>query len=313
MSLPNSDDPVFNAAAERLNFRAKRAHRVLLFSVACLVAGLGMHATDTYWLPPQTGATGLHANFWVWLGGTLQSMAEPSLRAIRIVQGWMSTGVPGLVIWGPVAVAVLLVALIDLALVAVAVRRLLASRPVAGHFIAPHLGGVNLSGASLTGDLPPLAAPLVDSSAAGAEPTLAAESAKAESGSTVNAETTSEEGAAAALSATESESSGETAASTDTASTSPDADAAKPLPSTIEEMETSLFDSEKVLEQALSDLKEMRQNVLNLSLDPDGPNREEDLAEARAALDRTEEALAKVRGQQHSMIAGLVNVSRHVR
>lgn len=311
MSLPNSDDPVFNEAAERLNFRAKRAHRVLLLSVACLLAGLGMHATDTYWLPPQTGATGLHANFWVWLGGTLQSMAEPSLRAIRIVEGWMSSGVPGLVIWGPIAVGVLLVALIDLAMVAVAVRRLLASRPVAGHLIAPHLGGVNLSGASLTGDLPSLAAPAVDSSAAGSEPTLAVESAKAEGGSTANAEATSEEVAVAASSA--SESSGETAASTDTASTSPDADAAKPLPSTIEEMETSLFDSEKVLEQALSDLKEMRQNVLNLSLDPDGPNREEDLAEARAALDRTEDALAKVRGQQHSMIAGLVNVSRHVR
>lgn len=311
MSLPNSDDPVFNEAAERLNFRAKRAHRVLLLSVACLLAGLGMHATDTYWLPPQTGATGLHASFWVWLGGILQSMAEPSLRAIRIVEGWMSTGVPGLVIWGPIAVGVLLVALIDLAMVAVAVRRLLASRSVAGHLIAPHLGGVNLSGASQTGDLPSLAAPAVDSSAAGSEPTLAAESAKAEGGSTVNAEATSEEGAVAASSA--SEPSGETAASTNTASTPPEADAAKPLPSTIEEMETRLFDSEKVLEQALSDLKEMRQNVLNLSLDPDGPNREEDLAEARAALDRTEDALARVRGQQHSMIAGLVNVSRHVR
>lgn len=302
MSLTNSDDPLFNEAAERLNFRAKRAHRVLLASVVCLLAGLGMHATNTYWLPPQTGATGLHASFWVWLGGTLQSMAEPSLRAIRIVEGWMSTGVPGLVIWGPIAMAVLLIALIDLAMVAVAVRRLLASRPVAGHFIAPHLGGTNLGG-----DSPALALPAVDSNPTGSEPTLAAaEVAKAEGDSTnPNASASSEEGAAAALSASQ--------ATTETAPTVSDADTAKPLPSTIEEMETSLFDSEKVLEQALSDLKEMRQNVLNLSLDPDGPNREEDLAEARAALDRTEEALAKVRGQQHSMIAGLVNVSRHVR
>ncbi len=302
MSLTNSDDPLFNEAAERLNFRAKRAHRVLLASVVCLLAGLGMHATNTYWLPPQTGATGLHASFWVWLGGTLQSMAEPSLRAIRIVEGWMSTGVPGLVIWGPIAMAVLLIALIDLAMVAVAVRRLLASRPVAGHFIAPHLGGTNLGG-----DSPALALPAVDSNPTGSEPTLAAaEVAKAEGDSTnPNASASSEEGAAAASSASQ--------ATTETASTVSDADTAKPLPSTIEEMETSLFDSEKVLEQALSDLKEMRQNVLNLSLDPDGPNREEDLAEARAALDRTEEALAKVRGQQHSMIAGLVNVSRHVR
>lgn len=302
MSLTNSDDPLFNEAAERLNFRANRAHRVLLASVVCLLAGLGMHATNTYWLPPQTGATGLHASFWVWLGGTLQSMAEPSLRAIRIVEGWMSTGVPGLVIWGPIAMAVLLIALIDLAMVAVAVRRLLASRPVAGHFIAPHLGGTNLGG-----DSPALALPAVDSNPTGSEPTLAAaEVAKAEGDSTnPNASASSEEGAAAASSASQ--------ATTETASTVSDADTAKPLPSTIEEMETSLFDSEKVLEQALSDLKEMRQNVLNLSLDPDGPNREEDLAEARAALDRTEEALAKVRGQQHSMIAGLVNVSRHVR
>lgn len=302
MSLTNSDDPLFNEAAERLNFRAKRAHRVLLASVVCLLAGLGMHATNTYWLPPQTGATGLHASFWVWLGGTLQSMAEPSLRAIRIVEGWMSTGVPGLVIWGPIAMAVLLIALIDLAMVAVAVRRLLASRPVAGHFIAPHLGGTNLGG-----DSPALALPAVDSNPTGSEPTLAAaEVAKAEGDSTnPNASASSEEGAAAASSASQ--------ATTETASTVSDADTAKPLPSTIEEMETSLFDSEKVLEQALSDLKEMRQNVLNLSLDPDGPNSEEDLAEARAALDRTEEALAKVRGQQHSMIAGLVNVSRHVR
>lgn len=302
MSLTNSDDPLFNEAAERLNFRAKRAHRVLLASVVCLLAGLGMHATNTYWLPPQTGATGLHASFWVWLGGTLQSMAEPSLRAIRIVEGWMSTGVPGLVIWGPIAMAVLLIALIDLAMVAVAVRRLLASRPVAGHFIAPHLGGTNLGG-----DSPALALPAFDSNPTGSEPTLAAaEVAKAEGDSTnPNASASSEEGAAAASSASQ--------ATTETASTVSDADTAKPLPSTIEEMETSLFDSEKVLEQALSDLKEMRQNVLNLSLDPDGPNREEDLAEARAALDRTEEALAKVRGQQHSMIAGLVNVSRHVR
>ncbi|MEY3969773.1 MAG: hypothetical protein RL617_786 [Pseudomonadota bacterium] len=302
MSLTNSDDPLFNEAAERLNFRAKRAHRVLLASVVCLLAGLGMHATNTYWLPPQTGATGLHASFWVWLGGTLQSMAEPSLRAIRIVEGWMSTGVPGLVIWGPIAMAVLLIALIDLAMVAVAVRRLLASRPVAGHFIAPHLGGTNLGG-----DSPALALPAVDSNPTGSEPTLAAaEVAKAEGDSTnPNASASSEEGAAAASSASQ--------ATTETAPTVSDADTAKPLPSTIEEMETSLFDSEKVLEQALSDLKEMRQNVLNLSLDPDGPNREEDLAEARAALDRTEEALAKVRGQQHSMIAGLVNVSRHVR
>jgi len=302
MSLTNSDDPLFNEAAERLNFRAKRAHRVLLASVVCLLAGLGMHATNTYWLPPQTGATGLHASFWVWLGGTLQSMAEPSLRAIRIVEGWMSTGVPGLVIWGPIAMAVLLIALIDLAMVAVAVRRLLASRPVAGHFIAPHLGGTNLGG-----DSPALALPAVDSNPTGSEPTLAAaEVAKAEGDSTnPTASASSEEGAAAASSASQ--------ATTETASTVSDADTAKPLPSTIEEMETSLFDSEKVLEQALSDLKEMRQNVLNLSLDPDGPNREEDLAEARAALDRTEEALAKVRGQQHSMIAGLVNVSRHVR
>lgn len=308
MSLPNSDDPVFNAAAERLNFRAKRAHRVLLVSVACLLAGLGMHATDTYWLPPQTGATGLHANFWVWLGGTLQSMAEPSLRAIRIVQGWMSTGVPGLVIWGPVAVAVLLVALIDLALVAVAVRRLLASRPAPGHFIAPHLGGVNLAGNASAS-----AQPVVGSTPFGSEPAIAsAESIKADGESNNRVPTASAEQAATAPSSA-SDASGETAVPTDTASTPPDADAAKPLPSTIEEMETSLFDSEKVLEQALSDLKEMRQNVLNLSLDPDGPNREEDLAEARAALDRTEEALAKVRGQQHSMIAGLVNVSRHVR
>ena len=285
MSLPSSEDPFFNDAAERLNFRAKRAHRVLLASVACLLVGLGMHATNTYWLPPQTGATGLYASFWTWLGGTLQSMAEPSLRAIRIVDGWMSTGVPGLVIWGPIALAVLLIALIDLALVAVAVRRLLASRSAPGHFIAPHLGGANLGGNSSV-------LPAADSTSIGSEPTIAtAELPKAEGESTnVTAPTSPQE---------------------DTAAASPDS--AKPLPSTIEEMETSLFDSEKVLEQALSDLKEMRQNVLNLSLDPDGPNREEDLAEARAALDRTEEALAKVRGQQHSMIAGLVNVSRHVR
>lgn len=307
MSLPNSDNPFFNDAAERLNFRAKRAHRVLLASVVCLLAGLGMHATNTYWLPPQTGATGLHASFWIWLGGTLQSLAEPSLRAIRIVDGWMSTGVPGLVIWGPIALAVLLVALIDLALVAVAVRRLLASRPAPGHFVAPHLGGVNLSG--------DLAAPLVESSASGSEPTLSTDSSiKVEGGSAAaSAQATSEGSAASASGSNETSAEATAAAPTQTASTSSDSDTAKPLPSTIAEMETSLFDSEKVLEQALSDLKEMRQNVLNLSLDPDGPNREEDLAEARAALDRTEDALAKVRGQQHSMIAGLVNVSRHVR
>ena len=42
------------------------------------------------------------------------------------------------------------------------------------------------------------------------------------------------------------------------------------------------------------------------------PHRDDDMQKARASLDQAEQALTKLRGQQHALIAGLVGLRRHV-
>jgi hypothetical protein len=77
-------------------------------------------------------------------------------------------------------------------------------------------------------------------------------------------------------------------------------------------VESQLYSAEHQLEGALSALAVARHGLLNLSLDPDGPHRDDDMQKARASLDQAEQALTKLRGQQHALIAGLVGLRRHV-
>lgn len=85
-----------------------------------------------------------------------------------------------------------------------------------------------------------------------------------------------------------------------------------PNPS-IDAAESQLYAAEHQLEGALASLGRGRHNLLNLSLDPDGPHRDDDLAKARETLDQAEQSLTRLRGQQHALIAGLVGLRRNVR
>lgn len=79
--------------------------------------------------------------------------------------------------------------------------------------------------------------------------------------------------------------------------------------SIVESLEARLFESEETLGQANERLLAARQALLNASLQPDGVQLPEDLAAARASLDGLEQELAALRGQQHALMAGLVNLA----
>ena len=89
------------------------------------------------------------------------------------------------------------------------------------------------------------------------------------------------------------------------------APAPDPTPS-IDAAESQLYAAEHQLETALVSLGRARHSLLNLSLDPDGPHRDDDLAKARETLDQAEQSLTRLRGQQHALIAGLVGLRRNV-
>lgn len=77
----------------------------------------------------------------------------------------------------------------------------------------------------------------------------------------------------------------------------------------VEGLEARLFDSEESLGQATEFVIAARQALLNASLQPESVHLPEDLAAARSALDGLEQQLAALRGHQHALMAGLVNLA----
>ncbi|HSG20187.1 MAG TPA: hypothetical protein VLA31_05400, partial [Burkholderiaceae bacterium] len=207
---------------------------------------------------------------------------QGSVRGMRIVNDWMTTGLPGWVIWVPAGLLLWLLALIDLAVLGLSIRRQLAAS--AATLVEP--AGFVRETPSLPTDnhleAPMLIEPPSDTPTLGLPP----EPAPAEP---------STPGPAVAPSPTAS-----TAAAAPTENPSLDA------------VESQLYSAEHQLEGALSALAVARHGLLNLSLDPDGPHRDDDMQKARASLDQAEQALTKLRGQQHALIAGLVGLRRHV-
>ena len=271
------------ALVEALRGRARRAHTLLFLGVVCLLAAWLMNAMQWFWLPPAVPAegapVGLHASLWGWLGGLLEGYAEGSPRGQRIVSDWMTTGLPGWVVWVPAGLSLWLLALIDLALLGLSIRRQLAAS--AAMLVEP--AGLVREAPSLptdtTSEAPVLLDPPSEMPTLGLPPEPVAPAEPSTSGPHVVP--------------------GPVPASTEA---NPSLDA----------VESQLYSAEHQLEGALSALAVARHGLLNLSLDPDGPHRDDDMHKARASLDQAEQALTKLRGQQHALIAGLVGLRRHV-
>ncbi|CAM8646130.1 hypothetical protein MCEMIE11_01320 [Burkholderiales bacterium] len=248
---------------EALRGRARRAHTLLFLGLVCLLSAWLMNAMQWFWLPPaapvavpaEGAPVGLHASVWAWLGGFFEGHAQGSVRGMRIVNDWMTTGLPGWVIWVPAGLLLWLLALIDLAVLGLSIRRQLAAS--AAMLVEPE--GLLRETPSLPTDNTLVAPVLIDPPSDTPSPAAAAES-------------------------------------------NPSLDA----------VESQLYSAEHQLEGALSALAVARHGLLNLSLDPDGPHRDDDMQKARASLDQAEQALTKLRGQQHALIAGLVGLRRHV-
>lgn len=225
---------------ETLRGRARRAHWLLFLGAVCLLLAWLMAAAEWVWLPPAPPAPGqplgLHQAIWAGLAGYLEGLAQGSGRAMRLVNGWLSVGLPGWMVWVPLGIMLWVISLIDLALLAGAIR---------GHA---------LDGGAQQGEGPKLTMPPIVP-----EPPPA-----------------------------------------------PD-----PTPS-IDAAESQLYAAEHQLETALVSLGRARHSLLNLSLDPDGPHRDDDLAKVRETLDQAEQSLTRLRGQQHALIAGLVGLRRNV-
>jgi hypothetical protein len=272
---------------EGLRGRARRAHTLLFLGLVCLLSAWLMNAMQWFWLPPAVPAegapVGLHASVWAWLGGFFEGYAQGSVRGTRIVKDWMTTGLPGWVIWVPAGLFLWLLALIDLALLGLSIRRQLAAS--AAMLVEP--AGFERETPSLSTDnrleAPVLIEPSSDTPTLGLPP----EPAPAEVPAPGPAVAPSPAASGSAAAPTEA---------------NPSLDA----------VESQLYSAEHQLEGALSALAVARHGLLNLSLDPDGPHRDDDMQKARASLDQAEQALTKLRGQQHALIAGLVGLRRHV-
>jgi hypothetical protein len=266
---------------EALRGRARRAHTLLFLGLVCLLSAWLMNAMQWFWLPPvvplavpsEGAPVGLHASVWAWLGGFFEGYAQGTVRGMGTVKDWMTTGLPGWVIWVPAGLFLWLLALIDLAVLGLSIRRQLAAS--AAMLVEP--AGFVREMPSLSTDntleAPVLIDPPSDTPILGLppEPVPRAEPSRPNP----------------AAAPTES---------------NPSLDA----------VESQLYSAEHQLEGALSALAVARHGLLNLSLDPDGPHRDDDMQKARASLDQAEQALTKLRGQQHALIAGLVGLRRHV-
>lgn len=247
---------------ETLRGRARRAHWLLFLGAVCLLLAWLMAAADWVWLPPAPPEPGqplgLHQAIWAGLAGHLEGMAQESGRAMRLVNGWLSVGLPGWMVWVPLGITLWVISLIDLALLAGAIR---------GHA---------LDGGAQQGEGPKLTMPPVVP-----EPPTMSESPTMPEPPTMPKMTTKPP------------------------------PASDPTPS-IDAAESQLYAAEHQLETALVSLGRARHSLLNLSLDPDGPHRDDDLAKARETLDQAEQSLTRLRGQQHALIAGLVGLRRNV-
>ncbi len=270
---------------EALRGRARRAHTLLFLGLVCLLSAWLMNAMQWFWLPPaapvavpaEGAPVGLHASVWAWLGGFFEGHAQGSVRGMRIVNDWMTTGLPGWVIWVPAGLLLWLLALIDLAVLGLSIRRQLAAS--AAMLVEPE--GLLRETPSLPTDNTLVAPVLIDPPSD--TPSLGLPPEPVPSAEPPTPSPVAPSPAAAAES-------------------NPSLDA----------VESHLYSAEHQLEGALSALAVARHGLLNLSLDPDGPHRDDDMQKARASLDQAEQALTKLRGQQHALIAGLVGLRRHV-
>ncbi len=276
---------------EALRGRARRAHTLLFLGLVCLLSAWLMNAMQWFWLPPAVTVAvpaegtpvGLHASVWAWLGGLFEGYAQGSVRGMRIVKDWMTTGLPGWVIWVPAGLLLWLLALIDLTVLGLSIRRQLAAS--AATLVEP-AGPVRETPILPTDnhlEAPVLIEPPSDTPSLGLPP----QPAPAEPSTPSPAVAPSSTAPGSAAAPTEA---------------NPSLDA----------VESQLYSAEHQLEGALSALAVARHGLLNLSLDPDGPHRDDDMQKARASLDQAEQALTKLRGQQHALIAGLVGLRRHV-
>lgn len=270
---------------EGLRGRARRAHTLLFLGLVCLLSAWLMNAMQWFWLPPaapvavpaEGAPVGLHASVWAWLGGLFEGYAQGSVRGMRIVNDWMTTGLPGWVIWVPAGLLLWLLALIDLAVLGLSIRRQLAAS--AAMLVEPE--GLLRETPSLSTDNTLVAPVLIDPPSD--TPSLGLPPEPVPPAEPPTPSPVAPSPAAAAES-------------------NPSLDA----------VESQLYSAEHQLEGALSALAVARHGLLNLSLDPDGPHRDDDMQKARASLDQAEQALTKLRGQQHALIAGLVGLRRHV-
>jgi hypothetical protein len=72
--------------------------------------------------------------------------------------------------------------------------------------------------------------------------------------------------------------------------------------------EASLYESEQALGAAMNSLEDVRRASLNLVLDPSVAQANQDLQEIHDALDELEIAFEQLRGQQHALMADLVQL-----
>ena len=73
-------------------------------------------------------------------------------------------------------------------------------------------------------------------------------------------------------------------------------------------LEASLYESEQALGAAMTSLEDVRRASLNLVLDPAVAQANQDLQEVHDALDELEIAFEQLRGQQHALMADLVQL-----
>jgi hypothetical protein len=73
-------------------------------------------------------------------------------------------------------------------------------------------------------------------------------------------------------------------------------------------LESSLYDAEQALGAAMTSLEDVRRASLNLVLDPSVAQANQDLQEIHDALDELEIAFEQLRGQQHALMADLVQL-----
>jgi len=73
-------------------------------------------------------------------------------------------------------------------------------------------------------------------------------------------------------------------------------------------LEASLYESEQALGAAMTSLEDVRRASLNLVLDPAVAQANQDLQEIHDALDELEIAFEQLRGQQHALMADLVQL-----